>query len=69
VIRDVFATARWSRMYRSGRGGPIRWLGRFGVRHIVVMARVVVMAHRTRLLMAAFYADEYLVVQIKGRIG
>ena len=44
-------------------------LGRLGVRHIVVMARVVVMAHRTRLFMTALYADEYLIVQIKGRIG
>lgn len=36
---------------------------------LVVMARVVVMAHRTRLFMTALYADEYLLVQIKGRIG
>jgi len=33
------------------------------------MARGVVMAHRIRLLMAALYADKYLIVQIKGTIG
>jgi len=49
-----------------GRGGPIRRLGRLGVRH---MARGVVMAHNTCLLMAALYADEYLAVQIKRAIG
>ena len=56
---------------RSGRGAEnaIVWLGRFGVPHIVVMPHVVVMAHRIRLLMGALYADEYLVVQIKGTIG
>jgi hypothetical protein len=41
-------------------------LGRLGVRH---MAHIVVMAHYTRLLTAALYADEYLVFQIKGTIG
>jgi hypothetical protein len=41
-------------------------LGRLGVRH---MAHVVVMAHGTRLLTVALYADEYLVVQIKSTIG
>ena len=33
------------------------------------MAQVVVMAHGTRLLTVALYADEYLVVQIKSAIG
>ena len=33
------------------------------------MAYIVVMVHGTRLLAAAFYADEYLVVQIKSTIG
>ena len=53
---------------RLGRGteNAIVWLGRLGVRH---MARSVVMVHRTGLFMATFYADEYLVVQIKGTIG
>jgi hypothetical protein len=41
-------------------------LGRLGVRR---MARVVVMAYGTRLLTAALYADEYLIVQIKGTVG
>jgi hypothetical protein len=53
---------------RPGRGAEnaIVWLGRFGVRH---MAHGVVVAHGTRLLTAALYADEYLVIQIKGTIG
>jgi hypothetical protein len=52
----------------GGRGveNAIVRLGRLGVRR---MAHVVVMAHGTRLLTAALYADEYLVVQIKGTIG
>jgi len=50
----------------SGRGGHTRWVGRLGGRY---MARGVVMAHRIRLLMAALYADEYLVVQIKRMVG
>jgi len=33
------------------------------------MARVVVMAHGTRLLTAALYADEYLAVQIEAPVG
>ena len=41
-------------------------LGRLGGWH---MARVVVMAHDIRLLTAALYADEYLVVQIKRTVG
>lgn len=41
-------------------------LGCLGVRY---MAHAVIMAHGTRLLAAALYADEYLVVQIKGVIG
>jgi len=36
-------------------------LGRLGIRD---MAHGVIMAHGTRLLMAAFDADEYLVVQV-----
>ena len=53
---------------RPGRGAEnaIVWLGRFGVRH---MAHGVVVAHGTRLLTAALYADEYLIIQIKGMIG
>ena len=53
---------------RPGRDAEnaIVWLGRFGVRH---MAHGVVVAHGTRLLTAALYADEYLVIQIKGTIG
>ena len=49
----------------SVRGNAIVCLGRLGVRH---MAHVVVMAHGTRLLTVALYADEYLVVQIKSTI-
>jgi len=41
-------------------------LGRLGV---WCMAHGVIMAHGTRLLTAALYADEYLAVQIKGTIG
>jgi hypothetical protein len=33
------------------------------------MAHVVVMAHGTRLLTTALYADDYLSVQIKGTVG
>jgi hypothetical protein len=33
------------------------------------MAHVEVMAHGTRLLTAALYADDYLSVQIKGTVG
>jgi hypothetical protein len=33
------------------------------------MACGMVMANRIRLLMAALYADKYLIVQIKGTIG
>ena len=45
---------------------PENALGRLGVRH---MAHVVVVAHGTRLLTVALYADGYLVVQIKSTIG
>jgi len=41
-------------------------LGRLGVRH---MAHVVIMPHGTRLLTAAHYANEYLVVQIKSTVS
>jgi hypothetical protein len=53
---------------RRGRGTEkaIVWLGRLRVRH---MARVAVMAHGTRLLTAALYADKYLAVQIKAAVG
>jgi hypothetical protein len=48
-----------------GADNAIVWLGRLGIRH---MAHVVIMT-RTRLLNAAHYADEYLILQIKGTIG
>jgi len=44
----------------------IVWLSRLVVRH---MARVVVMAHDTRMLTAAICADEYLVLQIKRPVS
>ena len=53
---------------RPSRGAEnaIVWLGRLGLRH---MAHVVIMTHGTRVLNAALYADEYLILQIKGTIG
>ena len=50
----------------GGTENAIVWLGHLGLR---LMAHVVVMTHGKRLLNAALYADEYLVLQIKGTIG
>jgi len=49
----------------DGRGAEnvIVWLGRLVVRHIVAVT------HGIRLLTAALYADEYLVVQTKCTVG
>jgi len=54
----------------DGRGAEnvIVWLGRLVVRHLVVR-HIVAMTHGIRLLTAALYTDEYLVVQTKCTVG
>jgi hypothetical protein len=48
---------------RAPGKNDIFWLGGLDMRLIVVMA------HDTRLLMTALYADEYLLVQTKDAAG
>jgi hypothetical protein len=67
VIAAATETPRGERSHAvRGAENAIVRLGRLGLRH---MAHVVIMIHGTRLLNAAHYADEYLILQIKGTIG